>query len=128
MHGEKHLPIPVAKRCVIKDRFKACGMPKLGSIHLSGGNAGCMKGTNTVTHSVFSNRISTIFRFKSAGGMLVHRNDCVSICYGLSSIHIFGKRGIGTHSVLNIVRSSNSNGYILRFRLHGRARGLGPRT
>lgn len=126
-HGQNVLPIPVANPCIVIDRCKRCTMSNLHGIGLSGGKVSVGNGPKTRTHTIFGKRISTVFRCGNLGGVLIHRNGCVSICYGLSSMSISGNDGIGAHAILNAVRASDSNGAILRFRLHGRATGLGPR-
>ncbi len=121
--GGKQLPVPVAKRCHVIDRFKRCGIRNLANIALSGGNVGVLNAGNYTTEDVFSKRISTITGVNNACLILIHRKQCVSICYGLGSMSIGGKRGISANRRLKLMKASG----VLRFRLHGRATGLGPR-
>lgn len=129
MDGENGLPVPVAKPCVVADRCKRCTIRKLHGMGLSGGKVSVRKGPNTRTHTVFSKGITTIFRLGKLFGMLVHRNSCVSMCYGLSSTSIGSNSAIAAQRTVNPVFSSNDSGKqaILRFRLHERESGLGPR-
>lgn len=127
--GHNGLPVPVAKTCVVADRCNRCSIRNLHGIGLSGGNVSVRKGPNTRTHTVFGNGITTIFGLGKLFGVLIHRKGCVSICYGLSSTSIGRNSSIAAGRALKRVFSSKTSGNhaILRFRLEGRGRGLGPR-
>lgn len=127
--GQKGLPVPVSNTCVVADRCKRCTIRNLHGIGLSGGNVSVRKGPKTRTHTVFSKGITTMFRLGKLFGMLVHRNGCVSICYGLSSTSMGSNSVIGAGRSVKRIFSSNASGKeaMLRFRLHQRGRGLGPR-